>query len=183
MTPQSLLWTNLIAILPLTLVGSLLHFAYDWSRHNRAVALFAAVNESYWEHIKIAFWPVFLWFVAQFAIGGWSIPGFVPAATIALYTIPVSMIAIVFTYKRIAGRNILWIDILSFFATVAVALIVFALVATELLASFITVVLSTCFMLVLVMGFTRYTISPPAEPDVFVDPLNARYGLDAHPDN
>lgn len=42
-------------------------------------------------------------------------------------------------------------------------------------AFFITVVLA--------MAFTRYTLRPPAEPDRFVDPLNKRYGLEAHPDN
>ena len=42
------------AVIPLIVVGSVLHFAYDWSGHHRVVAVFAAVNESYWEHIKIA---------------------------------------------------------------------------------------------------------------------------------
>src|SRR5690606_8039947 len=101
MNADALIWLNAIAILPLSLVGSLLHFAYDWSRHNRFVAVFAAVNESYWEHIKIAFWPVLVWFIVLFALGGWSIPGFVPAATIALYSVPVIMIAIVFVYKAV----------------------------------------------------------------------------------
>lgn len=183
MTAESLIALNAIAIIPLSIVGSLLHFAYDWSRHNRVVAVFAAVNESYWEHIKIAFWPILIWLIVLFALGGWSVTGFVPAATIALYSVPVTMIAVVFGYKRIARRNILFIDILSFFITVGVALMVFALVATELVASAWTIALSFAFLIALGIAFTRYTIAPPAEPDFFVDPTNARYGLDAHPDN
>lgn len=183
MVEDGLIWLNLIAILPLSIVGSLLHFAYDWSRHNRVVAVFAAVNESYWEHIKIAFWPVLLWFAGLFALGGWGIPGFVPAATIALYAVPVTMVAIVFGYKSLTHKNVLWIDILSFFVTVAVALMVFALLATELAASGWTIALSILFLAVLGIAFTRYTLAPPAEPDLFTDPLNSRYGLDAHPDN
>ncbi|MGN6272799.1 MAG: DUF6512 family protein [Protaetiibacter sp.] len=179
---EQLLWVNLMAIIPLSIVGSLLHFAYDWSRHNRVVAIVAAVNESYWEHIKIALWPVFVWFLVQFALGGWSIPGFVPAATIALYSVPVSMIAIVFGYKRLVGRNILWVDIAAFFVTVAVSVVVFALVAAELAASGWTIAVSVVFLLVLALAFARYTHQPPSEPDFFVDPTNARYGLDAHPD-
>lgn len=111
MNADGLLWLNAVAILPLSLLGSLLHFAYDWSRHNRVVAVFAAVNESYWEHIKIAFWPVLAWLVALFVLGGWRIPGFAPATTIALYSVPVTMIAIVFGYKSITRRNVLWLDI------------------------------------------------------------------------
>lgn len=183
MNAENLIWVNAIAILPLSAVGTLLHFAYDWSKHNRVVAVFASVNESYWEHIKIAFWPVLLWVVTLFALGGWRIPGFVPAATIALYTVPVTMIAVVFVYKSFTRRNVLWLDILAFFATIAVALMVFALIASELLASGWTIALSVLFLIALGVAFARYTLVPPAEPDLFIDPLNERYGLDAHPDN
>lgn len=182
MTAEDLLVPNLIAIVPLSILGSLLHFAFDWSRHNRVVAVFAAVNESYWEHVKIAVWPVALWFVVQFAFGGWQVRGFVPAATIALYVIPVAMIALVFAYKRFARRNILWADILSFAVAVALSLVVFALLAAELQASGWTIAVSVVFLAVLVGAFLRYTLNPPAEPDLFVDPTNSRYGLHAHPD-
>lgn len=46
MDTMNLLVLNAWAIIPLVLVGSLLHFAYDWSGHNKVVAVFAAVNES-----------------------------------------------------------------------------------------------------------------------------------------
>lgn len=180
---DTLVWLNAVAILPISIIGSLLHFAYDWSGHHRVVAVFAAVNESYWEHIKIAFWPVLLWFAALFALGGWQIPGFVPATAIALYSVPVTMIAIVFGYKAIARKNVLWIDILSFFVTVAVALLIFALTATELAASGWSIALSLVFLMILGIAFARFTHRPPAEPDFFIDPLNKRYGLEAHPDN
>ena len=183
MNADGLIWLSAIAILPLSIVGSLLHFAYDWSRHHRVVAVFAAVNESYWEHIKIAFWPVLAWPVVLFTLGGWSIPGFVPAATIALYSTPVTMTAIVFGYKALTRRNILWLDILSFFVTIGLALMIFALVATELDASGWTIAISTLLLVPLGLAFARFTQTPPNEPDLFIDPLNERYGLEAHPDD
>ncbi|HLU64363.1 MAG TPA: DUF6512 family protein [Protaetiibacter sp.] len=182
MTPETLQWSTFIAFVPLALVGSLLHFAFDWSRHNRVVAVFAAVNESYWEHIKIAFWPVLLWFVALFAAGGWAVPGFVPAAVVALYAIPVTMIALVFAYKRLLRRNVLWVDIAAFVLTMGVSLAVFVLFARELAASGATIALSLVFLVVIGVAFARYTITPPVEPDLFIDPTNLRYGVDAHPD-
>ncbi|UKI28147.1 MAG: DUF6512 family protein [Clostridium sp.] len=36
-------------------------FLYEISGHNKVALLFAAVNESTWEHIKIALTPTFLW--------------------------------------------------------------------------------------------------------------------------
>ena len=41
-----------LAGLFLTLIfGNLLHFVYDWSGQSIAAAVFAAVNESTWEHM------------------------------------------------------------------------------------------------------------------------------------
>ena len=52
------MWVSIIVI---SIVGTLAHFLYDLSNHNKIIGLFAAVNESTWEHIKIAITPTFLW--------------------------------------------------------------------------------------------------------------------------
>lgn len=62
-------------------------------------------------------------------------------------------------------ENILWIDILSFFVTVAVALLIFALTATELAAGRWSIALSMVFLMILGIAFARFTHRPPAEPD------------------
>ena len=180
MTIDTLVWTSVWAVLPIFLAGSLLHFLYDWSGENRIVARIAAVNESYWEHIKIAVWPLFFFYALTFVAGGHRIVGFVPAATIALYSVPVTMITIVFGYKRVIGRNILWLDILVFLATIVVSLLVFVLLTAELAASGVTIGISAAFLAVLLFAFAVYSVAPPAEPDFFRDPLSSKYGLDAH---
>jgi len=170
------------AIIPLVVVGSLLHFAFDWSRHNRVVAIFSAVNESYWEHIKIAVWPVALFQVVAFAMGGWRFPAFVPAATLALYSIPVGMIGLVFVYKSVAKRNILWLDIALFALVIALAQWIFTTVLQQLQADVVTIVLSALYLVGLVVSFLRFTLRPPKEPDWFIDPITKKYGVSAHPD-
>lgn len=169
-------------ILPLGIVGSLLHFLFDWTGHNRVAAIFSAVNESYWEHIKIAVWPVALLHIVLFAAGGYQHPSFVPASTIALYSIPISMIGLIFLYKAITKRNVLWIDITVFFIVIAIAQAVFVLILGELTATTATVLLAALFLFGLLVAFSRFTLRPPREPDVFIDPLNQEYGLRAHPD-
>lgn len=170
------------AILPLVVVGSLLHFAYDWSRHHRAVAVFAAVNESYWEHVKIAAWPSIALYAALFALGGYRHAAFVPAAAVALYSIPVSMVGMVFLYKALASRNVLWLDIALFAAAIALAQANFVLVLTHLRPDTAMVVIAACYLVGILVAYTRFTLRPPREPDLFVDPLTHRYGLAAHPD-
>ena len=41
------------------ILGTLLHFTYEWSGGNLLVASFSAVNESTWEHLKLLFYPMF----------------------------------------------------------------------------------------------------------------------------
>jgi hypothetical protein len=182
MTVDSVILVSLWMIVPLGLLGSVLHFLFDWTKHNRFVALFSAVNESYWEHIKIAIWPVFVFQLAMFSMGGYQILSFVPAATIALYSIPVSMVGLVFIYKALTKRNILWLDISIFFVCIAVAQSIFVLILGQLSPTTGTVVISILFLLGLIIAFLLFTVRPPKEPDVFVDPINKRYGLRAHPD-
>lgn len=179
---QALVVASWWAIIPLVLLGSLLHFAFDWSRHNRVVAVFSAVNESYWEHIKIAVWPVALFQVVMFVAGGWRHAAFVPAATVALYSIPVGMIGIVFLYKSALKRNVLLLDIAIFAAVIALAQWIFSTVLQQLRADGVTIALAALYLAGLVVSFLIFTLRPPREPDFFVDPITRRYGVKGHPD-
>ena len=182
MTIDSVVSTSIWMIVPLGLLGSVLHFLFDWTKHNKIVAIFSAVNESYWEHIKIAIWPVFLLQVVLFASGGYQYASFIPAATIALYSIPVSMVGLVFVYKSITKQNILWLDISIFFVCIAIAQSLFVLILDQLDPSQGTVVMATLFLIGLIAAFLLFTVRPPKEPDVVLDPIKKDYGLRAHPD-
>ena len=48
-----------------TLLGTILHFLYDWTGGSLFIAPFSGVNESTWEHMKLLFWPLFLFAVVQ----------------------------------------------------------------------------------------------------------------------
>lgn len=168
------------AIGPLIIVGTLLHFAFDWSGHNRVFAVFSAVNESYWEHIKIAAWPTMLLYAVLFPLGGVGHPSFIPAVTVALYSIPVTMIGVVFAYKAVTGRNVLWLDISVFGLSIAVAQAIFVGLLRGLDAGPAVVVISALYLVGIVVAYLLFTLRPPGEPDMFLDPVTNRYGLEAH---
>lgn len=167
-------------ILPLIAVGSMLHFLYDWAGQRRWAAILGAVNESYWEHIKIAVWPVVLLQVVLFSLGGYRYPAFVPAATVAIYSLPISMIGIVWLYKAVTKRNILWLDIAVFGIVIVLAQFIFTHLLQRLAADALTVALSVPYLLGILGAFWRFSLRPPTEPDVFVDPITSEYGIDGH---
>ena len=49
-----------ILFLIYSLTGTLLHFLFKLSKNNIIVGIFASVNESVWEHIKILLTPIFM---------------------------------------------------------------------------------------------------------------------------
>ncbi len=56
---------TLSGILFTSILGTLSHFLYGWSGSRVLVGLFAPVNESVWEHMKLLFFPMLLYFVFE----------------------------------------------------------------------------------------------------------------------
>ncbi len=95
-------------------VGSALHFAFDWAGGWQPLALVAAVNESIWEHLKLAFWPGVLWAALVPPPGG---HGRARALAVKGMSLPMAagLIVVIFTsYTAILGDNLLLLDIGTF---------------------------------------------------------------------
>ncbi|MEI3340636.1 MAG: DUF6512 family protein [Eubacterium sp.] len=57
--------SNIRAFFFIAVIGTLLHFTYEWTGKNLLVGLFSAVNESTWEHMKLLFMPAFFYFLFE----------------------------------------------------------------------------------------------------------------------
>lgn len=60
-----MLW-EIVCIFWIAIAGSLLHFMFELTDYLRPVAVFAAVNESIWEHTKMYFWPGLAFALTQY---------------------------------------------------------------------------------------------------------------------
>ena len=56
--------------------GTLLHFLFDLTGGNGVVALFSAVNESIWEHMKLIFYPMAVFSFAEYFAWGREVESF-----------------------------------------------------------------------------------------------------------
>ena len=48
--------------------GVLLHFLYDWSGQSILIAPFSGINESTWEHMKLIYYPMFIFSIYKVVI-------------------------------------------------------------------------------------------------------------------
>jgi hypothetical protein len=100
-------------------LGSLLHFAWEWSGRNPVVAVVAAMNESTWEHLKMAFWPALAITPIQRALYG-QLPGWPVATMLRVLVPPVLIVLLFYGYTAFLGRHDLLLDVGIFVLAVVV---------------------------------------------------------------
>ena len=168
-------WQIIGAVFAL-IIGTLLHFTYEWSGENPVVGIFSAVNESTWEHLKLLFVPVALFAVLEYFEYGKQIPNFVPVKVLSILLGMSTIIIAYYTYTCIVGQNYLWVDIGIFILGVLAAYwFSYRFLQTEFLTSECSVRLGWIGLLLLAFCFVFFTFCPP-RIELFLDPVTGTYG-------
>lgn len=116
----------LISIPFLFIIGSLLHFAYEFCKKNKVVGLFAPINESIFEHSKLLLTPLILFwsFLFVFVYKNVDIDDYFFAMLISIVVSIITMVSFYYTYKGIFGNNYLLVDILDLLISLVVGQVV-----------------------------------------------------------
>ena len=101
-------------------LGVLLHFTYELSGENPIVGLFAPVNESTWEHLKLLFTPMLLLTIRDLFTGYQKSPNFLPARVTSIIAGLLFIIVVFYTVTGIIGNVIDWINIVIFLLSVLI---------------------------------------------------------------
>jgi hypothetical protein len=173
---KSILRWEIGGIVFIVVLGSVLHFAFEWSGRAIPVAPIAAVNESVWEHLKLGFWPALVYTALEYSRFGKSANNFLLAKTLGIYLIPITIVVLYYLYTTVLGHGLLVVDILIF----VVAVIVGQLVSYRLLmASPLPARLNRFAPIALaVLGilFVLFTFYPP-QLSLFRDSMTGGYGI------
>lgn len=157
-------------------LGSAFHFTYEFSGRFAFVGAFSAVNESVWEHLKLAFWPSLIWLIIEYLPIKKLTNNFVTSKTIGTCTM-IALIPIVFySYTSITGESIFIIDIATFIIVVVVGQIVSYTLFKKNQFSRNTDKIALIVLIVLGIAFIVFTFYPPHLP-IFQDPISRSYGI------
>ncbi|MEC9375151.1 MAG: DUF6512 family protein [Pseudomonadota bacterium] len=96
-----LLW-EIICILWIAIAGSFLHFLFELTNYLKSIAVFAAVNESIWEHSKMYFWPGLLFALAQYSYTKNYHKNYWFGKAVALFTTPITIVLFYQSYMLYA---------------------------------------------------------------------------------
>lgn len=149
---------EIIGFIFTAVLGTLLHFTYKWSGKNSFVALFSAVNESTWEHLKILFVPAAIFAVIEYFTIGRDLQGFLTVKASGIWVGMLTIVVLYYTYTGIIGRNFMWLDILIFFIGCAVISIYTLKYADRILGSNFAGIL---LLIVSTIAFFVFTFFPP----------------------
>lgn len=168
------LW-QLMGFAVTSLVGTLLHFLYDWTGESLWVAPFSGVNESTWEHMKLLFWPMFLYAVLQSFFfkeqeNFWCVK--LKGVLLGLALIPV----LFYTYNGVIGKSPDWVNIGIFFIVAAASYLFETKRYTSETIPCTRPKLAFALLSLIAVLFVLFTFRTP-EIGLFQDPITGYYGI------
>ena len=158
-----------------SVLGTVLHFLYEWLGEPVWIAPFSGVNESTWEHMKLLFWPMLIFAATESLFfreraDFWCVKLY--GTLLGLALIPF----LFYGYNSVIGKSPDWLNIAIFFISAAVAYITeTVLYSREALhgGNGRLAVIPLCAIALL---FTVFTFFPP-KLAIFRDPLTGTYGI------
>jgi hypothetical protein len=157
-----------------------LHFLFEWTGNNICVGLFAPVNESPWEHLKLTFWPILIWWILGYLFYGKknenALPRFTVSCAVAEIVCSLFIIAFYYTYTGAFGIESLILDILSLLLGLILGLLLAIHIYSCSNPGKGAMFLSAVILLVMAGAFIIFTFMPPHIP-LFKDPPSGTYGI------
>ncbi|MCG9480017.1 MAG: DUF6512 family protein [Actinomycetia bacterium] len=175
---KTILKWEMYGILFMVLLGSFLHFIFELSGGLTAAALIGAVNESVWEHLKIGFWPAFIWAIIEFFVFGKRTRNFLLAKGTSI-----TLIAFLITgiyYSSVAlGIETLALDIGNFVVSIALSQVISYRIMLVQRNYRVLNMIGVVLIIINLTGFSLLSYYPPRCP-LFKDPVTGGYGIVEH---
>lgn len=172
---RKILTFHILGVIFTIFLGSFLHFIYELSSSFKAVALIGAVNESTWEHLKIAFWPAFIFAIIEYIVYGKNQKNFYFAKIKELYIIPLLIIVFFYGYTVFTEHN-LFLDIFIFVLAIIIGYVASYKILVWQKDFSKYRILSIGFIIVAVIAFSLFSYFP-LENFLFLDPATGSYGI------
>ena len=158
-----------------SLGGTILHFLYDWLGKATWIAPFSGVNESTWEHMKLLFWPMLLFAVAQSFFfrdreDFWCVK--LRGTLLGITLIPM----IFYSYNGVVGKSPDWLNIAIFFICAAIAYLYETRLFNVEKLRCRSPKTAIAALVILALLFVIFTFLTP-QIGIFKDPLTESYGI------
>lgn len=162
---------KIFSIIFVFILGTLLHFTFEWSNQNTIVGSFSAINESTWEHLKLLFFPMLITSIIGYFYLKPITSSFICARFYAILSSILFTIVFFYTYTGILGKNIATLNIATFYiSTIIGECISYKIMLSNFNCNNKIFLIILC---ILFLSFIIFTYFPP-KIGLFEDPLNSK---------
>ncbi len=165
---------SVVSAVFIIILGTILHFTYDWSGQNAVVGAFSAVNESTWEHLKLLYYPILITAIVRYFKFGKNIQSFWCGKAVQVGVSMMFTVIAFYTYTGVWGKDVAWLNIAIFILAAILGEIVNYMVIKRGKPCNKKVAIGV--LVVLFVMFVSYTYNPP-EIGLFKDPVSGGYGI------
>jgi hypothetical protein len=176
MSKKSILHWELTGIGLIFLAGSFFHFVFELMGHWPPMALIGAVNESVWEHLKLAFWPALIYALVEFPFLKNATKNFWTSKAFGLLSMPLIIVVFFYGYTALIGHHILWVDIALFGFSVGIGQAVSFRLMIRRPLSRKDKFLGALVLIMMILAFSLFTYLPP-HFSLFRDSTSGQYGF------
>lgn len=166
---------SIVGFFFIAILGTILHFTYEFSNFNLFVGCFSAVNESIWEHLKIAILPMILWTYIEFIILKYRQDNLWTSLIYKITTLILIVTIAFYLYTSILGKSIVVLDIFLFYLSIFVSQIVGYKKIKEKPVSIKKEEVNKYLVILIFILFILFTFIPP-KFDIFKDAVTSTYG-------
>lgn len=164
---------SIAATIFMMLIGTLSHFAYEFSGNNCIVGIFTPLSESVWEHLKLAFYPLLIfsildWFFIKDIANNYFI-----GKALGIITCSLFIVIVFYAYNYFVHHSIIFVDISLFFIGCILSQIVCYKIFTHKSLGINIEVLGIVLIILQISLFTIFTFNPPKNLDLFKNPVEA----------
>ena len=149
----------IIRYLFVVLFGVFLHAAYELSGENPTVGLFAPINESVWEHLKLLFFPMLVLTAWDLFTRNRNNLNFLPARTIGILSGLAFIVIFYYTITGIIGMDIAWINIVIYLLAVLYEFWLERKICSR--CRNLSITLAIIILILFIILFIVFTIAPP----------------------
>lgn len=168
----------ILGIPVLFIIGSIMHFIYDLSGQMTVIGIFAPVNESVWEHLKMILLPMVGWWSIYYIINRkkylidkekWFF-----ASVSSLIASMLTVSAFYYTYTQAFGIESLILDIFDLLLSIIVGQSLGFHIYKY--GKKVNINVSIIIIVLIIIVFVIFTFYPPHIP-LFKDATSGQYGI------
>ena len=123
---ETVFWGSIVGFFAVSLMGTACHDLYELWGSRLWVGMFAPVNESVWEHMKLIFYPYLVFMLSEYLLYGRKINGFLFNRTGGLLSGMLLIPSAFYVYTAVVGKPVFAVDLMIYYLSVGVSFYVSA---------------------------------------------------------